>query len=140
MAIVEIDGKEVTMLANAATPVIYQRIFGEDLLLSYNKLAKKNEKEAKENPKQAPDEMTETDAESVALAKRLGFTMAMQAESVGHEEKMVLLSLADFWKWLGQFEDPLSLEGAAMDIFSVYYGEEEPTAEAKKEDAPQTDH
>lgn len=133
MKTVMIGGTEVPMLANAATSMVHQRIFGgEDILIEYNKLfAGKTEKELED---------TELNLKATGLIKRMGYTMAMQAQFVGKEEKLLLLSEGNFIKWISQFEDPYALEQAAADIMAVYSGDDAPTAEPKKEAAPQTDH
>lgn len=139
MAIVTIDGKDIEMIANAATGIVHERIFKEDIMNLSQKIgqeaAKKEELEEGQDP-----EYTEGDALAISLAKHLAFTMAMQAEFLGKEEKLMALGEPQFIKWLSQFEDTFAIEEATEDIWSVYYGDDTPTAEAKKEAAPQTDH
>ena len=66
--------------------------------------------------------------------------MAMQAQFVGKEEKLLVLGEGNFIKWISQFEDPFALENVTEEIMAIYTGDDTPTAEPKKEAAPQTDH
>lgn len=139
MEIVTIDGKDIEMIANAATGIVHERIFKEDIMNLSQKIgqeaAKKEELEEGKDP-----EYTEGDALAISLAKHLAFTMAMQAEFLGKEEKLMALGEPQFIKWLTQFDNPFAIEEATEEIWGVYYGDDAPTAEAKKEAAPQTDH
>ena len=45
----------------------------------------------------------------------------------------------DFANWLSQFEDPMAVLNATSDISRAYYSEDKPTAEEKKDPAPQTE-
>ena len=130
MKTVTISGKDVEVLANAATSIVHQRIFDEDILVEYNKLYANGE---------VDEENIEANAKASALIKRLAFTMAMQAKYVGHEENLMKISFADYMKWLSQFDEVFSLEEATAEIMEVYTGSSAPTAIEKKEDAPQTD-
>lgn len=136
MATVTIDGKDIEMISNAATAIVHERIFKEDIMNLSQKIGKEAEKKEAEDP----EEYTEGDALAISLAKHLAFTMAMQAENIGKEEKLMALGEAQFIKWLSQFSSVFAIEEASEDIWSIYYDGDTPTAEAKKEDAPQTDH
>lgn len=133
MKTINIDGHDVPMLVNAATSMVHQRIFnGEDILVEYNKFfAGKTEEELED---------VELNLKATALIKRMAYTMAMQAQFVGKEEKLLLLGEGNFIKWISQFEDPFALEDVADEIMAIYSGEDTPTATPKKETAPQTDH
>lgn len=139
MAIVTIDGKDIEMIANAATGIVHERIFKEDIMNLSQKIGKEAAEREELEEGQDP-EYTEGDALAISLAKHLAFTMAMQAEFLGKEEKLMALGEPQFIKWLTQFSNTFAIEEATEDIWSVYYGDDTPTAEAKKEAAPQTDH
>ena len=130
MRTVTIDGKEIEMMANAGTPVYHQRIFKEDILIELDKAIDSKKKKAPE-----PHEILAV----AAVIGRLGFTMAMQAKHAGKEEALFKMDAIDYAKWCSQFEDPQAITNAAFDILAIYQNQQEPTAEAKKEDAPQTD-
>lgn len=144
MAIVTIDGKDIEMIANAATGIVHERIFKEDIMNLSQKIgqdaAKKEAARKEELEEEQEPEYTEGDALAISLAKHLAFTMAMQAEYLGKEEKLMALGEPQFIKWLTQFSNPFAIEEATEEIWGVYYGDDTPTAEAKKEAAPQTDH
>ena len=67
MAIVTIDGKDIEMIANAATGIVHERIFKEDIMNLSQKIgqeaAKKEELEEGKDP-----EYTEGDALAISLA------------------------------------------------------------------------
>lgn len=139
MAIVTIDGKDIEMIVNAATGIVHERIFKEDIMNLSQKIGKEAAEREELEEGQDP-EYTEGDALAISLAKHLAFTMAMQAEFLGKEEKLMALGEPQFIKWLTQFSNPFAIEEATEEIWGVYYGDDAPTAEAKKEAAPQTDH
>lgn len=133
MKTINIAGTEIPMLVNAATSMVHQRIFNEDVLVEYNRIfANKTEKELEED--------MELSLKAASLVKHLAFTMAMQAQFVGKEEKLLTLGEGNFIKWISQFEDPFALENVTEEIMAIYAGDDTPTAEPKKEAAPQTDH
>lgn len=92
---VTIGGKDIAMLANAATPYRYQQIFHEDFI---KKVTGKDE------------------AEPADFFAKIGFTMAMQAA----KKDMGKLSIAEFFAWLEEFEpsDVFSATDAIADIYN----------------------
>ena len=105
-----IDGKEVEMAANAASPYIYRQISHEDFLAK------------------AQEETPDPD-----IFQKMGFVMAKQAESDKIADLMKI-PIDEFYEWLTQFE-PLSVLVAAGDISSLYMGQTEGLSTPKKEDA-----
>lgn len=97
MKTINIAGTEIPMLVNAATSMVHQRIFNEDVLVEYNRLfANKTEKELEED--------MELSLKAASLVKHLAFTMAMQAQFVGKEE---------LYAWRGQLHQvDLSVRGS----------------------------
>lgn len=140
MKSVNIGGIEIPVVANAATSFYHQRIFNEDCMKLLNKYA--NQKEETKGKKTKEEEEAEND-EIVTISRifeRLAFTMAMQAEYAGHEEALLKMDEVDFANWLTQFENPLAVLNATSDISRAYYSEDKPTAEEKKDPAPQTEN
>ena len=92
---INIGGKEVGMLANAASPHYYKQIFKEDFL-----------QRSQENP---PD---------MGIFEKMGFVMAKQAEGLKHSE-MMNVSVDSFFEWLEGFEAMDILESIG-DISDLY--------------------
>lgn len=103
---VNINGKEVELVANAASPYLYRQIFQEDFL------RKIQEKE--------PD----TD-----IMQRMGYVMAMQATKSTAE--VLKLTQKDFIEWLCDF-DPLDILTATEDITALYFKQTAKTSSPKK--------
>lgn len=105
---VKIGGKNLPMVANAATAIRYKQVFGRDLL----------------------KEMSADDDLSVAgLVQELGYIMAM----AGAGEDMNKLNNETYIKWLEGF-DALDFfdENVATDIMNLWQGNKEVSAQAKK--------
>lgn len=109
-----IDGKEVEMVANAATPYRFKQAFHEDYFLISRKFA--DEKDA-----------AVSDAVASDLFIKLGYVMAMQAAG---KEKM--LSYDGFMAWLGEYE-PNALLEAVNEIAMLYKGQEKTDAVPKSQ-------
>ncbi len=93
---VEIDGTEMELAANAATPFRYKQIFKKDLFAILG------------DEKRAMEEGIESIAE-------LAFVMAKQAEKTN----MNKLSYEEFLNWLEGF-GPMAFVNSAEDILDVY--------------------
>lgn len=111
---VKIGDKEVEMLASAASPILYKRVFRRD----WFKTLSESQEDA-------------SGIESITYFEEMGFIMAMQASS--STEKLVNLTYEDFLKWLGQFE-PEEMMLSLGDIANIYKGQEEQSSVPKKED------
>ena len=93
---VEIDGTEMELAANAATPFRYKQIFKKDLFAILG-----DEKRAME--------------EGIESVAELAFVMAKQAEKTN----MNKLSYEEFLNWLEGF-GPMAFVNSAEDILAVY--------------------
>ena len=93
---IEIDGKEIEVVANAATPFRFKQIFHKDLLRILG-----NEEKVEE--------------EGVETITQLAFVMAKQAEKAD----MTKLSEAELIDWLEDFS-PLAFINAAEEIMNAY--------------------
>lgn len=103
---IKIDGKDVEMLANAASPYIFQNLFHEDFI--------------KETQKAEPD---------FHIMEKMGFIMAMQA--CKPTDQLLKLKMEDFFEWLAGF-GPMSVLQAAAEIGSLYAAQEVGHSEPKK--------
>lgn len=102
---ITIGGKEVELVANAATPYRYQQIFHEDYL---KKVTGKEE------------------ADPNDFFTKIGFVMAMQAA----KKDLSKVNVETFYKWLEEFE-PSEVFAAAGDIADVFNGEAAGTVDPK---------
>lgn len=139
MKSITIGGVTIPVMANAATSIYHQRIFKEDCMKLLNKYANKKENTEGEKSEEEDDAENEEIVDISRIFERLAFTMAMQAEHAGHEEALLMMNEVDFTNWLSQFEDPMAVLNATSEISRAYYGEDKPTADEKKDPAPQTE-
>ena len=115
--VVKIGEKEVPMLSMASVDVYYRQLFHDDPM----KL-------------QASEDFG--GAESVDFIFKMGFVMAMRAKK--SRQEMNALTESDYYDWLDEL-DRGGLFDAVQSIFSVYEGQSETTADAKKNDGEPTD-
>ena len=99
-----IDGKELEMVANAATPFRFKQIFGRDLLQVFT-----NEKRA--------------ESEGVEAVTQLAFVMTKQAEKTD----MAKVNEAMFLEWLEDF-GPMAFIEASEEILNLYMNSTKGTA------------
>lgn len=92
---IEIDGKEMEFVANAATPFRYKQIFRKDLLTI---LGNEN-----------------TTGDSIEAVMELSYVMSKQAEKVD----MNKLNYDEFITWLEGFS-PMAFIDKAEELLSVY--------------------
>ena len=109
---VEIDGKEILMEANGATPRIYRSMFGKDLLTTLH-TAVSNEGEVLD----------------VEVFENLAYCMARQAGSVD----------SDIETWLGSFDSTMAIINAIGPIMALWRGNTKTIVNAKKKVNQQTD-
>lgn len=114
------DGKDepTPMLANAATPLRYKQIFGDDLLTLFANA----------------EQMDESGRKSyhIDFVAELAFIMAMQAKAHSDDKiKLEKLSANSLIDWLEDF-DSMAIENAIEDIIEVYMGNTKTGSEAKK--------
>lgn len=112
---VNIGGKEIELVANAASPYRFKQIFRDDFL------------------KRAID-TSGNEAESIDLFVKMGFVMAKQAEKADFSK----LNEESFFAWLEEFE-PSDVQLAAGDIANIYAGNTETKSTPKKKAARQSE-
>ena len=118
---VKIGSVDVEMLANAASPIFYKRLFHDDFLVQLQDLQ---------------HEVTEDNGAMLihgdtSIFGQMGFIMAKQAEM--SDTQLLNLKIEDYIKWLSQF-DPMALVNAVPDITVLYTSQEKSSVEAKKKD------
>ncbi len=105
--IVTIDGQDVRMTANAATPRLYRSQFKKDVFLGM---------QAAVTP--------EGEIKDFELFENLAFIMALQAGSIPIGTKIE--------DWLGGFS-PMAIPEATSQLIELWSDETETTSDAKKE-------
>lgn len=108
---IHIGEHEVTMLSNAATPVIYRGVFQEDLLVFLQKMSA---------TKGIAEGMTD-------MVCKLAYVMTMQAEN----KKMRDMNFDKFIDWLSEFQ-PLDFENSAGEILALYTDSGRTLSKSKK--------
>ena len=106
--IVKIGSKDVDMLANAASPVIYRRIFQKDFLLQM-------------------DPKGEIDTNALS---EMGYVMSLQTQMT-FKEIVDTISQDDYYTWLEQFE-AFDVMMACNAIFALFKGQEKTLVSKKK--------
>lgn len=123
---VDSTNEELTpLLANAATPLRYKHVFGEDLL---TKIA--NAKTTDENGRERYQ---------IDFLGELAYIMAMQAEALSDKTlKLEKLNYEKYMDWLEQF-DGMAIENASEEILGVYVGNAKTDSESKKNEDGQSE-
>lgn len=101
---ITVDGKELELAANAATPFRFRQVFQKDLLRIFG-----NEKTA--------------EAEGIEAVSELAYIMNKQAEKTD----MSKLNYEGFLTWLEGFSSMAFIE-ASEDILNVYIGSQNTTS------------
>ena len=105
--VITIGDSNVEMAASAATPFIYHKIFGEDLLRTM-----------------------QTDPENVNTYIKLAFTMARQADTPTIDMMKGSVTEEDFIVWLDKFE-MLDLMESVSDVLQLYQASKKGTSVPK---------
>ena len=103
---IDFVGKPVELVANGATPVLYQRVFRRDFLNSANK------------------------ADDMDIYVELAFVMAKQAEKP-MSELINSLKYEDYLAWVEDFE-AMDIISKVTDVFALYQGQAMQTSVSKK--------
>lgn len=88
---IEIGGKPLELTSNAATPRLYQKVFGRDLLKSFANLS--------------IDEGSTEALDALDLIQGLAFVMNLQSQGKPFREIYTRTTDLDYLDWLEQFED-----------------------------------
>lgn len=105
-----IEGNEMELSANAATPFRFKQVFGKDLLAIFS-----NEQKAEQ--------------EGLEAVSELAYIMNKQATKAD----MAKLTFEDFIEWLEGF-GPMAFVNASEDIIAVYTDQSRATSTPKVEE------
>ena len=112
---VQIGEKEVNLLANAATPIRYKMVFGEDIMVAFN---------------QINSEKRDT-GEVLNITSQLAYIMNCQAEY--DKRALSTVSKESYLDWLEGF-GPMDFVNASEAIINTYLNTTGTTSTSKKED------
>lgn len=116
---IKIGAVEVEMLANAASPIFYKRLFREDFLLKLQELQGSIIQDG---------DQTKISGD-VDIFSQMGFIMHSQVTMT--DAQLLNLRYEDFVKWLAQFS-PLDVINASGEIANLYMSQDKTVVEAKK--------
>lgn len=109
---VKIGEKELNLLANAATPIRYKMVFGEDIMVAFNQINGKKRDEG----------------EILDISSQLAFIMNKQATC--DKEALKGLTKEVYIEWLEDF-GPMDFVNASTEIFNTYLGTTGTTSKPK---------
>lgn len=114
--IISVEGRTLELCANAATPLRYKMIFGEDLLTTLQK--RKDE---------------ETLTEIGETVSKLAYIMSKQNEGTASDA-----TFEDYLNWLETVDDPMAFTTGASDILQFYMQNVKTTSTPKNARGPRT--
>lgn len=109
---VKIGEKEINLLANAATPIRYKMVFGEDVMVAFN---------------QINQEKRDT-GEILDITSQLAFIMNRQAEC--NKTELKSMTKDTYIEWLEDF-DSMDFVNASEAIINAYLGTTGTTSKSK---------
>ena len=109
---VKIGERDVDMLANAASPFIYKKIFHKDFLMSVSS---------------GSDKKADWDTNAIT---EMAFVMHMQTVKT-FKEILDTVTVDDFGAWVSEFE-ALDFAMAMAEIMGLYYNQQKTTVTPKK--------
>lgn len=109
---VKIGEKDINLLANAATPIRYKMVFGEDIMVAFNQINGNKRDEG----------------EILDISSQLAFIMHKQATC--NREELKGLTKEVYVDWLEEF-GPMDFVNASKDIFDTYLGTTGTTSKSK---------
>jgi len=109
---VKVGEKELNLLANAATPIRYKMVFGEDIMVAFNQINGKKRDEG----------------EILDISSQLAFIMNKQATC--DREALKGLTKEVYIEWLEDF-GPMDFVNASTEIFNTYLGTTGTTSKPK---------
>lgn len=133
----KIEGMTFDLASNAFTPILYRQLFKRDFLRelqSYRKLRGKKPSEFTEEDEKIYEEHSDS-------FSRIAFVMAKQAE-IETADKLVQLSINDYYEWLMQFDSPMAFSeaDALSAILRAWTGNaEDMSVEAKNAESRETE-
>lgn len=104
--IINIDGNDMRMVANGATPRIYRVMFGRDVFADIT------------------GAIVDGQIKDVSAIEQLTFVLGRQGGSIPEDK--------DIETWLGELDDPMALVYAAGDVLTLWAGNRTTLSAPKK--------
>ena len=109
---INIDGKEMRMVANGATPRVYRLMFGRDIFSDLSHALEGDE------------------LRDLSVIEQLAFVLGRQGGSIPQETSID--------EWLETIEDPMALVLSAADVMNLWAGNMKTVADGKKKSGRST--
>lgn len=106
---ITVDGKEMRMVANGATPRVYRVIFGSDVFGDIQNAVEGNT------------------LKDVSAIEQLAYVLGRQGGSISPETSID--------EWLGSIDDPMGVINAAGDVLTLWAGNRTTLSQSKKKNA-----
>lgn len=110
--VINIDGKDMRMVANGATPRVYRVLFGSDIFADVQTAIEGNK------------------LKDMSVIEQLAFVLGRQGGSIPTDMSIDA--------WLETIEDPMALVMASPEVINVWTGNLKTTADGKKKNARQS--
>lgn len=115
---INIDGKEMRLVANGATPLVYRRLFGKDVF-----------RDAQNVYEEKDDEIIIKD---LGMIENLTFCMCRQGGSIPTD--------VDLETWLESLDDPMAIVNVVGEVFNLWTANQKKTSVPKTRGGKQTAH
>lgn len=109
---INIDGKEMRMVANGATPRVYRVMFGRDIFADLSHAIEGD------------------DLKDMSVIEQLAFVLGRQGGSIPQEQSID--------EWLESIEDPMALVLSAGEVMTLWAGNMKTIADGKKKSGRST--
>jgi len=121
---IDIGGKPIELTSNAATPRLFKKVFGKDLLVEFSHI-------------DTQDLQSESGFQTLEIVKELGYVLNRQA-TLPFRECYAKLDEVDYLEWLTQFEEEdFYSSDTLIEIIGVWQKSARSSVQAKNQVSPQ---
>ena len=116
---IKVGNQEMDFKASAATPILYKKLFGTDLILELTKMTKLKTQE-------------EQATVMSDLVSQMAYIMYCEA-SMSASELFTRLKFEGYIEWLSKFENTNDILSKGAEFIALYQGNTKVNSEAKNE-------